>query len=1058
MRPRLLLFLLLACCCALCATATSAAASPPSALIPGDPAPAPLCLPLLATSANADADADADSDANARVVCLDPAASKRALLLYVFNPSDAFSRRAVAPDSIDLFLKELEPLLDLPDGGVPFDFVFLVESGDNTTTANRHRHHRARAAALLGRLEAAVERRRRAGGTVVDVGPIVTPDEAAPPARVRYGVVAAPLSVGDGDNGDGPLGWVPSVLSAWTDPNAMRVMRVWAPRDEDGGGEDAAQDGGGGGGGRFAASPSSSWKTLVTVTRLGSRYPWLLPGFQLHPSSSEPNASLSYRLAAVDEGFVRSACAGGGDGGGGSGIGGPTEGAVVLIPFAYGSSPEAEGGRCTYWHVLKAAQQELGAVGALFHAPLPPPPSSSSSAPPSSPPTAPGGFEEQLFQPSYVPWLGNDQMFDEYGDPGPDEGGADVPAASIEQATAAAIRRALLECGGDSSSSSSPRAGFFGRPLPSGAAALAINPRGRLQEAGWLQIPSLEHLAWAARFLAWREAKLDARLDALERQRGQQQADEDSQRLLATPPPPPPLVVPVMAATPLSADKGRASALVTLPPASLLSRFSKVEVDVEIGCMGDRDAHCPQWDHVQQVFACCALADESGRAGGGTGHPFWRRPACLPQPDADCWGTKWRAGRGGGAENEDDGSDWSLVPGSNVCGRELVRLVTPFRRRGGRWLVDVTRLRGLLHPPGGGGGAGSPGDDSPISCAFHMQSPPWAGPWVPRLSLVFSSDDEPSPSSSSSSSSSAPTTPATAAATPPAAVHVHALWPAAPQAFQVSESDQGSNCDALGFHPPFLLPRGPPRDEAASDGQRRLRLSRATLVATVTGHGAAEFVPSTHSFYLSAPERRREDEDEQEEQQQVGRGHHRRRRHRSHLLTADLAAARPGGVWGSGARGCVPSIDNGAVPNQHGTWAYTRAGWCDASPVDGPFVADATEALRSAWDGYAAAAAAEEAAADGVEEADGEDLDAQLRPAIEFGCLLPSFPPEDEAASGWRRAARLRRRRPAAVLRSADGPGRKRRALLDEAEADIMLEASLVLEWERDDDEKVVEV
>ena len=48
-----------------------------------------------------------------------------------------------------------------------------------------------------------------------------------------------------------------------------------------------------------------------------------------------------------------------------------------------------------------------------------------------------------------------------------------------------------------------------------GAAALAVDARGRLQEAGWLKLPSLEHAAWAARYLSWRERALEARLDAL---------------------------------------------------------------------------------------------------------------------------------------------------------------------------------------------------------------------------------------------------------------------------------------------------------------------------------------------------------------------------------------------------------------------------------------------------------------------------------------------------------------------------------------------------------------
>lgn len=38
----------------------------------------------------------------------------------------------------------------------------------------------------------------------------------------------------------------------------------------------------------------------------------------------------------------------------------------------------------------------------------------------------------------------------------------------------------------------------------------------------------------------------------------------------------------------------------------------------------------------------------------------------------------------------------SVYDGSTLCGRELARWVTPFRRRVGHWITDVTHLRGLI--------------------------------------------------------------------------------------------------------------------------------------------------------------------------------------------------------------------------------------------------------------------------------------------------------------------------------------------------------------------------
>jgi hypothetical protein len=73
------------------------------------------------------------------------------------------------------------------------------------------------------------------------------------------------------------------------------------------------------------------------------------------------------------------------------------------------------------------------------------------------------------------------------------------------------------------------------------------------------------------------------------------------------------------------------------------------------------------------------------------------------------------------------GQRWSTlsIPVNAVaspCGFELGRWATPFRRRGGEWVTDITPLRGLLVSD---------------TCRFTLQAPPWAGTWVPSLSLRF---------------------------------------------------------------------------------------------------------------------------------------------------------------------------------------------------------------------------------------------------------------------------------------------------------------------------------
>eukprot|EP00123_Amoebidium_parasiticum_P007083 comp17862_c0_seq1/m.18053 comp17862_c0_seq1/g.18053 ORF comp17862_c0_seq1/g.18053 comp17862_c0_seq1/m.18053 type:complete len:680 (-) comp17862_c0_seq1:483-2522(-) len=110
----------------------------------------------------------------------------------------------------------------------------------------------------------------------------------------------------------------------------------------------------------------------------------------------------------------------------------------------------------------------------------------------------------------------------------------------------------------------------------------------------------------------------------------------------------------------------------TLP--SDLHTYTTIELDMSLGCPGDTDAECPPWDHIVQLFVCCEGA-----------------------PKETCWS-------------------------------EIARWITPFRRRIGRWLTDVSLLGGLL---------------APGRCSFNMKLDAWwAKPWVPSLSLRLSGQTE----------------------------------------------------------------------------------------------------------------------------------------------------------------------------------------------------------------------------------------------------------------------------------------------------------------------------
>lgn len=122
--------------------------------------------------------------------------------------------------------------------------------------------------------------------------------------------------------------------------------------------------------------------------------------------------------------------------------------------------------------------------------------------------------------------------------------------------------------------------------------------------------------------------------------------------------------------------KGKRGVLVnvTLPPLEELRNFSKFELHADLSCPGTKDTTCPHWDRTVSLYVCCD-------------------------------------------------------PNSPLCGMELGRWISPFRRRIGSWLTDVSPLLPLL---------------SSRQCTFHMYTDPWAAPWKPSINLRFSNLEKPS--------------------------------------------------------------------------------------------------------------------------------------------------------------------------------------------------------------------------------------------------------------------------------------------------------------------------
>ena len=203
--------------------------------------------------------------------------------------------------------------------------------------------------------------------------------------------------------------------------------------------------------------------------------------------------------------------------------------------------------------------------------------------------------------------------------------------------------------------------------------SLSIDSAGNLREVGWPVWPWLSSLAWAAQYLNY-----ESRLPAAG---------------LGT-------VVPIFKGDqPLDGD---IVATVDIDKADL-ARSPKISLDMTLECTGNFDSDCPAWDHVLMAFVTCGEPD----------------PEPCPQL---IWSDLNASAAFGG-------------PTGESCGPEIGRWMTPFRRRGGRWVTDVTDLKGAFLGPQGDPTARTPDH----SCTFRMRSVTWANTgsdfWLPKLSL-----------------------------------------------------------------------------------------------------------------------------------------------------------------------------------------------------------------------------------------------------------------------------------------------------------------------------------
>ncbi|XP_047136930.1 uncharacterized protein LOC100204111 isoform X1 [Hydra vulgaris] len=124
------------------------------------------------------------------------------------------------------------------------------------------------------------------------------------------------------------------------------------------------------------------------------------------------------------------------------------------------------------------------------------------------------------------------------------------------------------------------------------------------------------------------------------------------------------VVLPVFNATIMQGNKGVVKSI-KVPSLDELQKYQHVYLDMALGCPGTSDYTCPHWDHTVQLFICCNNTSE-------------------------------------------------------LCGKEIGRWITPFRRRIGRWLTNIRPLIPLFNSE---------------KCTFTMKTVPWAMPWKPSLTI-----------------------------------------------------------------------------------------------------------------------------------------------------------------------------------------------------------------------------------------------------------------------------------------------------------------------------------
>ena len=161
----------------------------------------------------------------------------------------------------------------------------------------------------------------------------------------------------------------------------------------------------------------------------------------------------------------------------------------------------------------------------------------------------------------------------------------------------------------------------------------------------------------------------------------------------------------------------------------IFQQYSKLQVESAITCPGQADSDCSSWDHCITISFRCAAAAATN---SNSVHKHYSDPqgpveslSLLHSHNADF--RKTSSMMSTTYQNftlpSSSGEHRRLEVGGDA--RELVRFVTPFRRRNGHWLTDISPLAAVLQQCDSDG-------------AYIFEATAGGYPWFLSSSLRFS--------------------------------------------------------------------------------------------------------------------------------------------------------------------------------------------------------------------------------------------------------------------------------------------------------------------------------